>query len=69
MFCQVGQGCGGRGSETLGQRRKGNKKIHTCLMYVQSTIYFLGICRCEHTIDLLTTRSHLVQDILSYSEN
>lgn len=32
VFCQVGQGCGGRGSATLGQRRKGNKKIYVWCM-------------------------------------
>lgn len=41
VFCQIGQGYGGRGSVTLNRRGKGNIE-DVCLVNVQSTVHYLG---------------------------
>lgn len=41
VFCQMGQGCGGKGSEFYLRSKKEGKQEDMCLVCVQSTVYYL----------------------------
>lgn len=69
MFCQVGQGYGGRGGVALGRRGEGNTLL-VCLVSIHYfNVVFItwggGVPRYGHYMALLTIRSHLGQDLLS----